>query len=146
MASIDLADVYLHCFLRFSVEGLHFHFQCLPFGLCTTPRTFSKMLSAMVAALRFKGIQIFHHLDVILLLALSRSLLQENVARTGKTLKRFGWMINYQKCNVQLPQVLEYLGVQFNSALSQFFLPQRKVQEVQRWTRQVLSSLFATAR
>lgn len=62
MASVNLQDAYLHVpidaahqrFLRFAIEGLHFQFRCLPFGLCTAPRTFSKVLSVVIAVLRVK--------------------------------------------------------------------------------------------
>lgn len=105
MALVELAGAYLHipidpahyCFLRFSVKGAHFRFCCLPFGLCSAPRTFSNMLSATIVSLRLKDIQIFHYLNDILLLAPSSNILHKNVFPAFKGLNRFGWMINLQK-------------------------------------------------
>ena len=57
IASIDLKDVYLSVtvweehrkYLRFSWMGT---LQCLPFGLCSAPRVFTKLLKPMLAELR----------------------------------------------------------------------------------------------
>ena len=54
---IDLTDAYLtvpvhpeyHKFLQFSWEGKLFRFVCLPFGLSSAPRVFTKLLKPVVA-------------------------------------------------------------------------------------------------
>lgn len=147
MASIDLAEAYLHVpihlphhrFLRFAVENSHFQFWCLPFDLCSATRTFSKVLSAVIATLRVKDIQVFHYLDNLLILCLSKHLLLEHVSVICETPTHFGWLINHWKCQSQPTQVLEYLGEQFNAVRGRVFLPERKIQEIQVQTREVMA-------
>lgn len=77
MVFIDLQDAYLHIpiqqqfqpFLRFKVGDLHLQFQCLPFGISTAPGTFTKVLVAILAPLREKGIRVLPYLDDILILS-----------------------------------------------------------------------------
>lgn len=67
LLSVDLKDVYFHMpvapvcqrFLRFTVEKLHYQFECLPFGLITSPKVFTKIILALVAYLRLHGIIIW---------------------------------------------------------------------------------------
>lgn len=56
----DLSEAYLHIpifpdhqkYLRFCYDLLHFQYRALPFGLMAAPRVFTKVLVALVAALR----------------------------------------------------------------------------------------------
>jgi len=56
MTKVDLKDAYLtvpvtaefHCFIAFQNNSSEFHFQTLPFGLCTTPYVFSKITKPAV--------------------------------------------------------------------------------------------------
>ena len=60
MASIDLKDAYLSVavweghrrYLRFMWQDTIYEFQSLPFGLCSTPRVFTKLLKPVLARLR----------------------------------------------------------------------------------------------
>lgn len=98
MASIDLQDAYLHIpihpqfqpFLQFRIGDLHLQFQCLPFGFSTAPRTFTKVLVAILAPLREKGIRVLHYLDDILVLSQHRQILVIHVQLVLDTLIKFG--------------------------------------------------------
>jgi hypothetical protein len=69
--SLDLKDAYLHVpihpshfkWLRFQVAGQAYAFRCLPFGLSTAPRVFTRVVKALGAFLRRNGIHIFQYLD-----------------------------------------------------------------------------------
>ena len=58
--SIDIRDAYLHVrmyqavrkYLRFVVNKKVYQFTCLPFGLATSPREFTKLLRPVVALLK----------------------------------------------------------------------------------------------
>ncbi|XP_041427211.1 uncharacterized protein LOC121396402 [Xenopus laevis] len=60
MTVIDIKDAYLHIpihpahhgFLRFYVNGQHWQFVALPFGLSSAPRTFTKVTAAALEDLR----------------------------------------------------------------------------------------------
>lgn len=66
LASLDLMDAYLHVpilsshhqYLRFCVGSRLFQFWALPFGLCTAPRVFTKVLINPVVYLLSNGIHI----------------------------------------------------------------------------------------
>jgi len=65
MCTLDLKDAYLSVaivqehqrFLRFIWNGRIFEFTCLPFGLCSAPRIFMKLLHLVMAHLRKQGLQ-----------------------------------------------------------------------------------------
>ena len=69
--SLDLQDAYYHVavdtrytkYLRFTYDGEIFEFQVLPFGLSTTPRTFTPLVRAVGAYLKTLGINVFQYLD-----------------------------------------------------------------------------------
>ena len=63
MASVDLQDAYYSIpiaaedrqLLKFEWEGNYFHFTCLPNGLASAPRLFTKVLKPVFANLRAQG-------------------------------------------------------------------------------------------
>jgi hypothetical protein len=81
MAKIDLQDAYYSVpidkehrkYLRFKFFGILYEFTCLPFGLSTSPRIYTKILRPVFAKLRSMGFCSVTYLDDILLLGLSSS-------------------------------------------------------------------------
>ena len=77
MISIDLKDAYLSVsvaqhyrhLLRFMWEGQLFQFQCLPFGLSTAPRVFTKVMKPVMSLLRQHGIRVIIFIDDTLVMA-----------------------------------------------------------------------------
>ena len=69
--SIDIRDAYLHVlmhqavrkYLRFVVNKKVYQFTCLPFGLATSPREFTKLLRPVVSLLRQQGVKLHVYLD-----------------------------------------------------------------------------------
>jgi len=65
MCSIDLKDAYLSVgifqghrqYLRFTWMGSTYEFTCLPFGLTSAPRVFTKLLKPVMAFLRGQGLR-----------------------------------------------------------------------------------------
>lgn len=109
MLSLDLKDAYLHVpvnpqfhkYLRFAVSNQHYQFVCLLFGLSTSPRTFSKVVLPIIAILRRQGLQVFHYLDDILLMAESPQILLNHRQILIEKLQEFGWIINWRKSQLQ---------------------------------------------
>jgi hypothetical protein len=66
VVKMDLKDAYHtvpihqdHCrYLRFSYRGNLYEFRCLPFGLSSVPRAFTKILKPVVVLIRSLGIRI----------------------------------------------------------------------------------------
>lgn len=61
-----------HKFLRFRWKGVKYQYVCLPFGLSSSPRIFTKILKPLVARLRPMGIRLIIYLDDILIMVASR--------------------------------------------------------------------------
>ena len=93
MASIDLKDAYLSVaiweehrkYLRFIWNGRLFEFQCLPFGLSSAPRVFTKLLKPVLARLCHQGIRLIMYLDDILVIAQTREELEGVNITAGST-------------------------------------------------------------
>lgn len=54
-------------YLRFSYKNKLYKFNCIPFGLCTVPFVFTKLMKPIVQSLRAKGFLSVFYLDDILL-------------------------------------------------------------------------------
>ncbi|CAB4031124.1 Hypothetical predicted protein, partial [Paramuricea clavata] len=123
MAKIDLKDVYFTIpiwkdhqkFLRFLWKDTHWEFMCLPFGLASAPRVFTKILKPIVGLLRKQGIRLIIYLDDILLIASTAETLSHYVTLTVALLELLGFVVNYQKSQLNPVQSLEFLGFQINS-------------------------------
>ncbi|XP_073452082.1 uncharacterized protein [Aquarana catesbeiana] len=131
LASIDIKDAYLHVpifgpyqrFLRFAVEGSHFQFVALPFGLATAPKVFTKVLAPVLASLRSQGVSKIGYMDDLLLRECSRPTLVLNVSSTVRVLQRLGWVLNLDKSALCPTQALVYLGLILDTAQERVFLP-----------------------
>ncbi|XP_077306677.1 ubiquitin-conjugating enzyme E2 U isoform X1 [Lithobates pipiens] len=154
MLSVDLSDAYLHIpihpafqkFLRFAINHCHFQFRCLPFGISSAPRTFTKVLLPLVAFLRGKGLRIHHYLDDILLLAKSQELLLQHREILLSTLHDFGWIVNLKKSSLQPTQKMVFLGAHLDTELNRVQLPQAKIQLLIQKMRRLLSASHLSAR
>lgn len=135
MISVILQDAYFHVpilpafqkYLRVAVGHTHLQFQCLPFGLCASPRVFSKILIAVLAPLRERGLRFFHYLDDILLLAPSPEQLLEHKKILLSTLAKFSWLVNWEKSLLTPTQTMIYLVALFNTSIGTVCLPPQKV-------------------
>lgn len=135
MASIDLKDAYFlisvqkshRKYLRFKYNGILYEFNCLPFGLCTAPYVFTKLLKPVIEYLR----KVHHMISVIYLddtFCLGRTLseCESNVALTKKVFENLGFLINFEKsCFVPKTQCT-FLGFVFDSEDMIMKLPDSK--------------------
>ena len=116
--SIDLKDAYLHVpihgshhrWLRFMVQGQAYAFRCLPFGLSTAPRVFTRIVRCIGAALRQRGIIIFQYLDDWLILAPTREEVRRHTTLVLQYLELLGFIVNLEKSNLDPSQVPVFLG------------------------------------
>ena len=96
-------------YLRFVVNKQVYHFTCLPFGLATSPREFTKLLRPVVALLRQRGVKLHVYLDDWLIHADT----PEQAQMTISLLQFLGWIINYKKSDLTPSQDFQFLGMQF---------------------------------
>ena len=121
--SIDIRDTYLHVpmhqavrkYLRFVVNKKVYQFTCLPFGLATSPREFTKLLRPVVSLLRQQGVKLHVYLDDWLIRADTPEEAQLHSQTTIKVLQFFGWIINFKKSDLTPSQDFQFIGMQFNT-------------------------------
>ena len=132
MASVDLKDAYYSIpiaaedrqLLKFEWEGNYFHFTCLPNGLASAPRLFTKLLKLVFANLRAQGHFCMGHIDDSFLMGYSYAACAENIVQTVNMFLKLGFAIHTQE--------LEFLGFLLNSISMTIPLPPRKAATVQQ--------------
>ena len=105
MVKIDLKDAYLTVpiwqnhqkYIRFLWRDSLLEFACLPFGLASAPRVFTKLLKPVLSILRQRGIRLIVYLDDILLMAPSVEQVLQHAASTLNLLEGLGFTVNYLK-------------------------------------------------
>ena len=121
--SIDIRDAYLHVpmhqavrkYLRFVVNKKVYQFTCLPFGLATSPREFTKLLRPVVSLLRQQGVKLHVYLDDWLIRADTPEEAQLHSQTIIKVLQFLGWIINFKKSDLTPSQDFQFIGMQFNT-------------------------------
>ena len=154
MVTIDLKDAYLSVpvaqehrfFLRFTWGCQLFQFQCLPFGLSTAPRVFTKIMKPVIALLRQQGIRVIIFLDDMLLMAQKREDLLAITQEVITLLHLLGFIINWDKSSLTPSQQIHFLGFMIDSVLMTMSLPKEKVKNIARSCQAVLKQETVTVR
>ena len=141
LVKIDLKDAYLTVpiwinhqkYLRFLWKDSMLEFACLPFGLASAPRVFTKLMKPVVALLRQQGIRLIIYLDDILIMAESSDLVLHQAASALNLLESLGFIVNYEKSHLVPTQEIEFLGE--NSLL---ILPGEKLRKIRKRCKQLL--------
>lgn len=154
LCKIDLKDAYLavnietSCrkYLRFEWGNKTYQFKCLPFGLASAPRIYTKLMKPVISLLRKAGIRLIIYLDDILLIAESPEKLTQARDTTLFLLQSLGFVINLGKSKLTPCQVLDFLGFQINTQKMTFYLSKEKVTKLKKSCREVLSTKNLTVR
>ena len=112
MASVDLKDAYYSIptagedrkFLMFEWKGKYHQFTCLPNGLSSAPRIFTKILKPVYAHLRSNGHTCMGHIDHYLLTGQTFHLCQQNVMDTVTLFTKLGFTVHPVKSVLQPQQ------------------------------------------
>lgn len=123
MCTIDLKDAYFLVpvdnddkkYLRFYFKNNIYEFNCLCFGLCTAPLTFTKLLKPVISYLRSVGFKSVIYLDDIICIGESFNECVENCSKTVSLLECLGFYINRDKSSLHPKQIVEYLGFIINT-------------------------------
>ena len=116
--SIDLRDAYFHVpihpasrdLLGFQFGEVTYRYRALPFGLRPAPRVFTRVVSAVAAYLRSRGLRLFIYLDDWLLVADSEVKLRAHLALLLRVTQELGFVINWEKSQLTPSRVPTYLG------------------------------------
>ena len=148
MVKLDLKDAYFTVpiwvkhqkFLRFFWKENRFEFACLPFGLASAPRVFTKIMKPVVALLRQLGIRTIVYLDDLLIMAKSQDLAKAHVTTALNLLEGLGFSVNYDKSVLTPTTKIKFLGFLVDSITLTLSLPQDKVKKVKKECQQLLNN------
>ena len=154
LTKIDLKDAYLSVpiwtrhrrFLRFIWQDQLWEFICLPFGLESAPRTFTKLLKPVVAHLRKRGVRLIIYLDDILVMSACPRIAKYHTMMTTNLLTSLGFVINKDKSVLEPCQELEFLGFLVNSKTMSLCLPKDKIRGIKRDCQQLLDNPCVSGR
>ena len=118
MASIDLKDAFFlvpvhessRIYLRFLWGSKLFEFTCLPFGLCTAPYVFTKLMKPVVTFLRERKHMSVLYLDDMFCIRYNYTKCRTNVQDSMELLQRLGFPINFQKSTLTPSLKCKFLG------------------------------------
>lgn len=138
MSTIDIKDAYFLIAvnegdrkrLRFRWRSQLYEFNVLPFGLCTAPFVFTKLLKPVLEYLRTSGFMSVNYLDDFLCLSGSYSECLLNVKTTCNFLQSLGFIINTKKSVMMPSQVCKFLGFVFNTTNMTITLPVEKKNKI----------------
>ena len=133
MMKLDLKDAYyalpIHHshrkYLRFVYQDRTYEFQCLPFGLSSAPRAFTKTLKPVLAVLWSMGIWVVIYIDDML--EQQSKVLQKIFAQVVDLLEKLGFLVKKEKCSPIPCQRLIFLGTALDSTTMTLSLPQPKL-------------------
>ncbi len=136
--TIDLKDAYFHVsirpchrkFLRFAFGGKTYQYRVLPFGLALSPRTFTKVVDAVLAPLRLQGIRILNYIDDWLILAQSEMEAARHRDVVLAHMKQLGLRLNAKKSVLSPVQRTTYLGVVWNSTTMQARMSPARIESI----------------
>ena len=140
--TIDLKDAYFtipihphhYKYLRFEWNSTLFEFICLPFGLSSAPRVFTKVLKPFVGSIRNKGIRLVIYLDDMAIISSSRELSSQEGAIVVQILESLGFIINREKSVLIPSQKIVFLGYVIDSLAMTVSLPEEKLNKLKEQT------------
>lgn len=139
MSTIDLTDAFYMVnisaddtkFLRFVFLDDLYEFACVPFGLCTAPYIFTKIMKPVLLYLRFYlKIVLVLYLDDFLIFGESFAQCWENVMIIKRFLESLGFIINIKKSQFTPSKQRQFLGLIFDSTKMHITLPLDKKEQI----------------
>ena len=123
MASVDLKDAYytvpIHSdhqkYLKFMFNGTLYQYTCLPNGLSSAPRIFTKLLKPVYSTLHNKGHLSSGYIDDSYLQGDTVEECQQNITDTVRLFSRLGFHIHPTKSVFNPFHILTFLGFILNS-------------------------------
>ena len=140
MASIDFKDAYysvpVHTdhrrWLKFKFRGELYEFTCLPNGLSSGPRLFTKITKPLFANLREMGHLNTQYIDDTLLLGETWEECARNVRDTLEKALDAGFVVHPIKSIFEPTQKLEFLGFWIDSRTMLITLTESKAETIKR--------------
>ena len=146
--SIDLTDAYhaiaihpyFRRFLTFIFLNVYYQFTCLPQGLTSSPRIFTKVMKTVLSYFRRFAIKIAAWLDDFLLAAGSADLASKQASFALRSLEELGFVPNLAKSQLVPVQKIHHVGLVWDSLAFTVSIPEDKILDIQAKCREALSS------
>lgn len=153
MSTLDLKDAYFlisiaesdRIWLRFTwnsklFSNQLFEFNVLPFGLCTAPYVFTKLLKPVLHYLRSLGHLSVAYLDDFLCIGNSWLECWNNVQITKQLLVQLGFIINEEKSQLYPSKKCTFLGFTFDTLNMSITLPPEKKHRIKLFAEKLLQT------
>ena len=127
-------------YLTFYFLNTFYQFTCLPQGLSSAPRIFTKVMRVVLTFLRHQNIRISAWIDDFLIASSSFSLCQEHAFKTFRTFEELGFVPNTKKSQLTPSQRICHLGLIWDSLDFAVSVPEDKIASVKRKCSIALSS------
>ena len=135
---LDLSDAYFSIaiqplfqkFLKFLWQGHLFTFICLPFGLSSAPRVYTKLLKPIFRWFRQQGFRCSYYIDDSLNMNQDKSICGSNFLTMVDTFQSLGFSINKEKSVFVPSQRIVFFGFILDSVLFKVFLPEEKIEKI----------------
>lgn len=154
MATLDLKDAYFLIpidesskkLLRFKWKDKLFEFNVLPFGLCTAPYVFTKLLKPVVQQLRLLGLSSVVYLDDFLCIGNCYESCINNINNTTNILISLGFIINFKKSQLTPNTFCKFLGFNFDTTNMTITLPNDKKLRIKTMSKKLMNTQKCTIR
>ncbi|KAK4303876.1 hypothetical protein Pmani_024127 [Petrolisthes manimaculis] len=138
--TVDFKDAYYSVpvrpkdreWLRFIWQNVTFQFTCLPQGLSSAPRIFTKILKPVLSHLRKLLITVSCYIDDCIFIANSDKELIDNVKYAVQLFDSVGLTVNLNKSVLVPTQKVEFLGITLNSSDMTATLPSRRRHSIKK--------------
>ena len=148
MASIDLTDTYysvpieisLQNFFVFQFQGKFYRYACLPNGLTSAPRLFTKIMNPVLSTLRKLGYNVMNYLDDVFICGDTFAECRDVVLATVNLLLKLGFSMHPEKSQLIPVQKIEYLGFLIDSVKMKTSLTKIKQDKLKNLIAEVLNS------
>ncbi|XP_068674606.1 uncharacterized protein [Montipora foliosa] len=152
MASVDIKDAYYTVpvatehqkFLKFRWRDKLYQYTCLPNGLASAPRIFTKLLKPVFNILRQKGYLSSSYIDDCYLQGATYGECHDNVQETLMLLGDLGFPIHNEKSVLIPSQVLTFLGFVLNSVTMTVQLTKSRKQKLKTACRTLVNKETCT--
>ena len=146
--SIDLTDAYhaiaMHPdfmrFLTFIFDNVYYQYTCLPQGLTSSPRIFTKVMKVVLTYFRSFAIKIAAWLDDFILSAASAELISSQASFVLKSFEELGFVPNKAKSQLVPVQKITHVGLVWDSVAFTVSVPADKLNDIQLRCAKALSS------
>ena len=145
MPSIDLTDAYysvqiknsLQIFFAFQFKGKFYEYTCLPNGLTSAPRTFTKIMKPVSSTLRKLGYKEMNYLGDIFISGDTFTKFRVATLATVNVLLKLGFFIHPEKSDLIPVQKIEYLGFLIDSVKMKISMTKTKQDGLKNLTAEV---------